>query len=162
MDKLRAAYRVTVIIGLAMMASLVVYFVIVGLFENGTIVLQGPPALPAGQLELLKFIFLGIAIAVVLLARPLSGRILNAGSQGIGHTRQPRFEPSAGPYTGPLTVAAVLTYALSEVPAILGLALYFLGRSRTDFYIFLLISLFSFSYTFPKFSQWEEWYRQQR
>ena len=37
MDKLRAAYRVAVIIGLVMMASLLVYAAIVGILDKGTV-----------------------------------------------------------------------------------------------------------------------------
>jgi hypothetical protein len=47
------------------------------------------------------------------------------------------------------------------VPAVLGLVLYFLGRSMTDFYLFLMISLFCFATYFPRLNQWEEWWRQQ-
>jgi len=46
------------------------------------------------------------------------------------------------------------------VPAIFGLVLYFLTRNVTDFYLFLITSLFFFSFHFPKFSQWEAWSRQ--
>ncbi|MDH4162573.1 MAG: hypothetical protein OEW15_07765 [Nitrospirota bacterium] len=148
MDKLRAAYRVVVIIGLAIMASLVVYAVIVGLFENGTIPLGGT-AMAGGMLDMIKFVFLGISAALFPLMRFLSSRIINADASQTGSPAE----------FGPLTTAAIVTFALCEVPAIFGLVLYVLGRNTTDFYLFLLISSFFFGTNFPKFSQWEEWHR---
>jgi len=53
--------------------------------------------------------------------------------------------------------AAVITYAFCESIAVLGLVLYFLGGSSTDFYVFMVISLFFFSVYFPKYERWEEW-----
>jgi hypothetical protein len=66
------------------------------------------------------------------------------------------------PEFGILTTAAVITYALCEAPAIFGLVLFFLGRNSSDFHLFLLCSLFYFAVYFPKFSRWEEWYRDQK
>lgn len=56
----------------------------------------------------------------------------------------------------------IVTYALCEAPALFGLVLFFLGRNPSDFHIFQLISLFFFAAYFPRFSQWEEWYRRQQ
>lgn len=163
MDKLRAAYRVTVLIGLAMMASLVVYLVIVALVEDGTIALGPAPDLPASVVGQIKMLFLGISVLLILLVRPLSRRVAAAGGERrtTGHDRS---RPSTGrdPETGPLATASIITYALSEAPAVLGLVLYFLGRNASDFQLFLIISLFSFGIHFPKFSQWEEWIQQQQ
>jgi len=53
--------------------------------------------------------------------------------------------------------AAVITYAFCESIAVLGLVLYFLGGRPTDFYVFMLISLFFFSVYFPKYGWLEEW-----
>jgi hypothetical protein len=56
-----------------------------------------------------------------------------------------------------LMTAAVITYAFCESIAVLGFVLYFFGGSPTDFYMFMLISLFFFSVYFPKYGRWEEW-----
>jgi hypothetical protein len=53
--------------------------------------------------------------------------------------------------------AAVITDTFCESIAVLGLVLHFLGGSPTDFYVFMLISLFFFSVYFPKYRRWEEW-----
>lgn len=153
MDKLHAAYRVVVIIGLAIMASVLVYAVIVGLFENGTLPLGGE-ALPEETAEIVKFACLGIAALAFPLMRFLSNKAMNSGSAG---------PEAGGPGDfGPLTVAAVITFAFCEMPAIFGLVLYILTRNATDFYLFFLISLFYFATNFPKYSQWEEWLKQRQ
>ena len=160
MDKLRAAYRVTVIIGLAMMASLVAYLVVVTLIEGSTITLGEATAVPLATLGLLKFAFLGTAALAFALIRPITRKVLYAGSGPVPRGRaHRRTEGTAAPETGPLANTAVITYGLCEVPAILGLVLYFLGRNISDFYLFLIVSLFAFSVHFPRYSQWEEWHR---
>lgn len=162
MDNQRTAYRVSVIIGLAMMASLVVYLIVVVLIQNGTIALREQAALPVSTLERIRFVSLGIGVIVALLVRPIARRVLNTGGD-VGAVRDAPSRPEAvASDTGPLATAAVITYALCEVPAIFGLVLYVLGRDVSDFYLFLILSLFSFSIHFPKFRQWEEWSRQRR
>jgi len=161
MDKLRATYRTVVIIGLAIMASLVVYVAIVGFLEDKKIELQGTPALSGNEIEILKFVLLGGAGVILFLIKFLSVRILNAGkAQGGMPGPQAGGTSGISPEFGPLVTAAVVTFALCETPAIFGLVLYFIGRNTTDFYLFLIVSMFFFATNFPKFSQWEEWYRQ--
>lgn len=163
MDKLRAAYRVTVIVGLAMMASLVAYLVVVSLIENGTIAFGEQAAIPAGPGERIKFVLLGLSIVLFLLIRPVNRKVIGPGERSAsGRGGRPGPEQRGGRDPGPLAVAAIITFALCEVPAIFGLVLYFLTRNVTDFYLFLIISLFFFSFHFPKFSQWEAWFRQPR
>ncbi|MHB8843858.1 MAG: hypothetical protein ACYC7L_03840 [Nitrospirota bacterium] len=161
MDKLRAAYRTTVFIGLALMASLVIYLIIVQLFESGTVALQGEPALSGNPFEFLKFAFIGVSVIIFFLIRSLNNQVLHsAGGQGQAPRRT--AAPGAPAAYGKLSTAAIITFALCETPAIFGLVLYFLGRNATDFYLFLIISMFFFASHFPKFSQWEEWYRKQQ
>jgi hypothetical protein len=152
MDKLRAAYRTAVIIGFAMMASLVAYLIVVSVLGANRAAPAGEAA-PAGAQDALFLGFIGIAIVIALLVRSAAPLVLKAGGG--------RGGPTPGTLQR-LTTAAGVTYALCELPAGLGLVLFLLGRSESDFYLFLLISLFSFSVSFPKFSQWEEWYRQRR
>jgi hypothetical protein len=155
MEDLRKTYRTTVIIGVAMMASLLVYLIVVGLFEQGTVTITTSP-LPDNVLQVIKFVLLGLTVVNFFLIRYVGNRILTPGDQ-----KDKRFSLGSTP-AGPLVNAAVVTFALCELPAILGLIMYFLGRNTADFYLFLLISLFFFSIHFPRLSQWEEWYRQQR
>jgi hypothetical protein len=162
MEKLRAAYRVAVIIGLAMMASLLVYLIIVGLFEKGYVEIK-TVVLPGGVLEIIKFVLLGASVVSYFLIGVITGKILAVG-QGREGTSGARPQPTTGIASefGPLVNAAVVTFAVCELPAIFGLILFFTGRNASDFHLFLLISLFFFATKFPKFSSWEEWYRQRQ
>lgn len=163
MDKLRAAYRVAVIIGLAMMASQLVYAVIVGILDKDPSLIRSAPALSESQVEIMKFALLGVTVVIFFVIRFVNASLLKLNGEA-GNLRDARSRQSSGapPEFGRLTTAAVVTYALCEAPAIFGLVLFFLGGNASDFHLFLLISLFFFAVHFPKFSQWEEWHRKQQ
>ena len=55
-----------------------------------------------------------------------------------------------------LSQAAVITFALCESVAVLGLVLFLLAGNSLDFYIFMVISLGFFYLFFPKYDQWEQ------
>ena len=55
-----------------------------------------------------------------------------------------------------LSQAAVITFALCESVAVLGLVLFLLAGNALDFYIFMVISLGFFTLFFPKYDQWEQ------
>jgi hypothetical protein len=162
MDKLRAAYRVAVIIGLAMMATLLVYAAIVGILEKDPALIRGTTALPGSQVEIIKFALIGMTVVIFFVIRFVNALLLKPKGEG-GAVTDARLRQSSGapPEFGILTTAAVITYALCEAPAIFGLVLFFLGGNSSDFHLFLFISLFFFAVYFPKFSRWEEWYRDQ-
>lgn len=158
MEELRAAYRVSVIIGLSMMASLLVYAIIVGVFAKA----GGPaggPALAGDDIEIMKFSLMGISVTLFFLIRFANARILAAGEERAEGQRQ---APGATPDLQRLATASVVTYALCEAPAVLGLVLFFLGGQASDFHLFLLVALFFFAVFFPLFGNGEEWYRQQQ
>ncbi len=56
-----------------------------------------------------------------------------------------------------LNKISTMSAALCEVPAILGLVLFFLSGSTKDFYVLLFISLALFVLFFPRYTNWEEW-----
>jgi len=160
-DKLRAAYRTTVIIGLAMMASLLVFAAVVGILEQGSVQLRSVPQLSGSQLEIMKYALLGVTAIAFFVIRFVTGQVLNAkGEQAKKLDQQPPLAKGIAPEFGRLATAAIITYVLCETPAIFGLVLYLMGRNSTDFYLFLIISLLFYSIHFPKLSQWEEWYRE--
>jgi F0F1-type ATP synthase membrane subunit c/vacuolar-type H+-ATPase subunit K len=161
MDKLRAAYRVAVIIGLVMMATLLVYAVVVGILEKDPALIRGTTALPGSQVEIIKFALIGVTVVHFFVIRFVNSLLLKPKEKR-GTTPDARSRQSGEPPEfGILTTAAVVTYALCEAPAIYGLVLFFLGKNSSDFHLFLLFSLFYFAVYFPKFSKWEEWYRDQ-
>jgi len=143
------------------MASLLVYAAIVGLLEQGTIAFDAP-AMAGSQVEIVKFVLIGLAAVIFFVIRFVNGLLLKPkGNEGTSRDARSR-QSVAAPELGVLTTAAVVTYGLCEAPAVFGLVLFFLGGNSSDFYLFLLCSLFYFAVYFPKFSQWEEWYREQQ
>jgi F0F1-type ATP synthase membrane subunit c/vacuolar-type H+-ATPase subunit K len=163
MDDLRKAYRVVVIIGLALMATLLIYAAIVGILDRDPSLIRNAPTLPGSQAEIIKFALIAVTVVIFFVIRFVNALLLKANGDA-GNLSDARSRQAAGapPELGRLTTAAVITYALCEAPAIFGLALFLLGRSAADFHLFLLISLFYFAVHFPKFSQWEEWHRKQQ
>jgi len=55
-----------------------------------------------------------------------------------------------------LSTTAIITLALCEAVAVLGLVLFLLAGQGMDFYIFMVISLGFFYLFFPQYEQWEE------
>ena len=147
MDDLRKAYRMTVFVGLSMMTSLLIYLIVATVVERQVSMEVG---------DVVFYIGIGISAALFFVVRIVTGAMLGPGGERTGSA-----SAAGGPPIAKLQTAAIVTFAICEVPAVLGLVLYFLGRSMTDFYLFLLISLFCFATYFPRFGQWEEWFRQQ-
>jgi hypothetical protein len=87
--------------------------------------------------------YLAAAAAVVLI------RVLNA----LGLRRTKAASPEA--LLGRLRTVALLTLALAEVPALLGLALFLVGGYNLDFYGLLFVSLILLFMYFPRPRTWE-------
>jgi hypothetical protein len=87
--------------------------------------------------------YLGAAAAVVLI------RVLNA----IALRRKKTASPEA--FLGRLKTVALLTLALAETPALLGLALFLVGGYNVDFYGLLFVSLILLFMYFPRIRTWE-------
>jgi hypothetical protein len=58
---------------------------------------------------------------------------------------------------GRLVTTAVITAALAETPAILGLVLFMVFGLRADFYALLALSLALQAVYFPRLDGWREW-----
>jgi hypothetical protein len=134
---LKARYLVANFIGLAMIAAVFVYAGVVELIKWQLAPFAGFARLDPRTAELLKYVFLGLAAAqfgiIKVLQKLMPGRSVDN-----------------------LTRATVVTYALCEAVAVLGLVLFLLAGNSLDFYIFMMISLGFFYLFFPKYDQWEK------
>lgn len=155
---LRRAYKTTVVIGLAMMASLLVYAILVELIRKQREPFGGFAPLPDDAAELFRFALLGIAVLEFFLIRVLNRLILSAKAPMGKSASYVQF----GPEAQKLMTAAVVTFALCESIAVYGLVLFLVQGSSTDFYLFLVVSLFSFSVYFPKYGAWEAWMKEKK
>lgn len=133
---LKQRYLVINFIGLAMIASVFVYAVIVEIFKRYYAPFTGFADLPPHLADMLRYILLFVALVFYLLIRVIQKRLT---------AKSPKLLPSI----------AIATFALCEAVAIFGLMLFLLTGNSLDFYTFFATSLFLFYLFFPKYDQWE-------
>ena len=146
MEELKNAYRRTAIIGFALIATLATYILIVVLIQATRESFDG-----LADTALLRNIFLFVALAMIFLIQILRGRMFRTPSVAADE------RPNEKALIQKLVSTSVIIFALAESIAIFGLVSFFLTNRATDFYMFLAISLVSFTLFFPRYSQWEEW-----
>ena len=141
---LETAYRIAAIICGAMAASTVLYALVVAVISVSQAPFEG--FAPGAQPSILRTALWTLALAEAGLIG-LVRRALLARSRSEGAAAQGRR----------LITTAVVTAALAEVPAILGLVLFMLAGLRGDFYALLALSLALQAFYFPRFDGWREW-----
>jgi hypothetical protein len=138
---LQSAYRMSVFITFSMMVSLVVYAAVVQIVRLGD---RAPIA--SGALQVIRIVIFVSGLVVFVAARVARRAMLRkTAADGLEVL------------LGRLARASVVTSAFSEAPAVLGLALFFVGGVRTDFYAMALLSLVMFAMYFPRISVWKDW-----
>ncbi len=156
-DDLRKAYRMTAFVGLAMIASVLVYAIVVEVIKRQNAPFGGFSPMPE-YYTTLRHILLVLAAVVFFAVRPLQRFMLTAKGQLQGSRTTSQFAPEVQR----LMTASIVTYALCESVAIYGLVLFMLHGNSGDFYLFMVLSIFYFSTYFPKYDKWEKWIAQQQ
>ena len=155
-EELRKAYRIAAVIGAAMIASLVMYAVVVELIKKQNAPFSGFSPMPDG-FEILRYALLAVVAVEFIVIRFLNTLILSG--------RVPiRSSPTTAPYAPGvqrLITASIISYALCESVAVYGLVLFFIQGNSNDFYLFLALSLLCFIVYFPRYNTWEEWLEEQ-
>jgi F0F1-type ATP synthase membrane subunit c/vacuolar-type H+-ATPase subunit K len=134
---LKARYLAVNFIGLAMIASVFIYAGVVELIKWQLAPFAGFAKLDPRTVGLLKYAFLALAAAQYGIIKVVQ-KILPAKS------------------VDNLPRADVISFALCESVAVLGLVLFLLAGNSMDFYIFMMISLGFFYLFFPKYEQWAQ------
>jgi hypothetical protein len=134
---LKARYLAVNFIGLAMIASVFVYAGVVELIKWQFAPFAGFAKLDPRTAGLLKYVFLAVAAAQYAAIRVVR-KIVPAKS------------------VNNLPQAAIITFALCESVALLGLVLFLMVGNSLDFYIFMAISLGYFYLHYPKYEEWEQ------
>lgn len=155
---LRASYKTTVIVGLAMMAGLIIYAVVVETIKKQYAPFAGFAPMPDDIAATFRFALIAITIAEFFIIRILNKMILSAK----GPVLRGPGAGQVGPDVQRLMTAAVVTFALCESVAIYGLVLFLIQGNSDDFYLFLLVSLFYFTIFFPKYGSWEAWMKERQ
>jgi len=155
-DDLRKAYRMTAVIGLVMIASLVVYAVVIELIKKQNAPFGGFSPMP-DVISTLRYTLLGVVVVEFFMIRLLNTLMLS----GKAPLRSSPTTIPFSPAVQRLVVASIVTYALCESVAIYGLVLFLIQGNTGDFYLFLAVSLFYFIVYFPRYGNWEEWIAEQ-
>ncbi len=134
---LKARYLSVNFIGLALIAAVFVYAGVVEVIKWRWAPFAGFATLPPATASLLKYIFLALAAGQYFIIKVVQKIVLAQSADN-------------------LPQAAIITFALCETVAILGLVLFLLTGNGLDFYVFMVISLGFFYVYFPKYEQWEE------
>ena len=141
---LEAAYRNAAITCGAMAASTFLYAVAVAVVSISQAPFEGfaGQAQPTGLRLVLWIIAVVVAGVIGLVRKALLGHS-PAGDQAAQARR--------------LVSTSIVTAALAEVPAVLGLVLFMLSAMRIDFYALFVLSLVLQAVYFPRLEGWREW-----
>jgi F0F1-type ATP synthase membrane subunit c/vacuolar-type H+-ATPase subunit K len=132
---LQQQFKTTNYVGLAMMASVFLYAVIVIGIDRGYIPYKVSYHIDISILSKVKYILLAVSVFHYFIIRFIQ-----------------KFSLKSAAY---LPAASFLMFALCEAVSIYGLVLFLLSGNSMDFYIFMLISLLYFYIFYPKYADWE-------
>ncbi len=139
---LQQQFKTTNYIGLAMMASVFIYAVLVLGIDKGYLPFKTRQIINPDTGTSLRYIFLGVSFGHYFIIRYFRRFSL----------RSPQYMPPG----------AIIIYALCEAVAIYGLVLFLLSGNSTDFFVFMVISLLYFYLFYPKYADWERLWLQSR
>ena len=144
-DETRFMFRRTVAIGAAICVSLLAYAALVEIMRAVMKPFHGALPVPLGKVQTVRIAIYGVAVAVLIAMRLARGRLFRAA-------------PGEAPKTILMRLMrmSVLTFVLAEIPALLGVLLFFATGLTLDFYILLAVSLVLEFMYFPRRAQWEE------
>jgi hypothetical protein len=144
LEVIRRAYRAVLAVAIAILSTLVVFLVLGEVIRARFRPFTG--FLAGGDPQTLRYIVYALAVVVVILIRILRQALLR---------RTP--EASLVTLAHRLSRASLVTLALGEVPALLGLMLFLMRGLNRDFYALLFVSLVLIFMYFPRLATWNEW-----
>ncbi|HKW12850.1 MAG TPA: hypothetical protein VJS69_00040 [Candidatus Krumholzibacteria bacterium] len=143
LEKISAAYKQARTITLAIASSLPAYVVIVEILRRSA----PPSAAPMTGISMLRITFFALAGLFIFTATVVKAVLLRSAPP----TPEARLTRLRG--------ASIITAAFAEGPAVLGLALFMITRSRSDFYILLVVAAYLLVRHFPQQAAWETYVR---
>jgi hypothetical protein len=132
--------QIAVLIHVSLMGSLLIYLLLAEVVFRSMDLSPSPGA--GDAFGSLRYVFYGVAVLLILFIRRFPAW-LRSGADIPEPERSTR-----------LLQTAILTSALCEVPAILGLVMVLLTGSHRDFHYLLFLSLVLFAFYFPRRSFW--------
>lgn len=143
-DEIGRALKPAVMVSAVILASLFVYLALVEVLKAALKPFRGFAGI--ADMQPVRYAAFGAAAAVILLILVLRSRLFKR-----------RSGDDAGTALSRLQRAALMTMVLAEVPAVLGLVLFFVGGNAADFYKLLFASIVLAFIHFPRRRAWEEW-----
>ncbi|GEM_PF-1079098 len=139
---IKKAYRVAMITSASLLFSMVFYVIIV---EIMALQEQAMAREASATVSFVRWLFIAVVAGIGIGIRYIRSAML-------------RFDSSlsVGKRVGKLFKTTILVTALCEVPAILGMMLFFIGGNRWDFYPFLFFSALLIVLYFPRFHYWTD------
>ena len=144
LENIRRTYRAVLAVAIAILSTLIVFLVLGEVIRARFRPFTG--FLAGGDPQTLRYIVYAAAVVVVILIRILRQALLRrtAGDSLVILVHR-------------LSRASLVTLALGEVPALLGLMLFLMRGLNRDFYALLFVSLVLIFMYFPRLATWNEW-----
>lgn len=141
-QELKKAFASARFTGAAFIACLLIYLVLVEYIKSRYRPFAGFARV--GSPQTLRVVLFAAAAAGVVLLRILNGRF-----------QKKRAGPGRAEMIPALFRASLMSLTLAELPALLGLALFFYAGLYKDFYVLLFVSLVLVFIYFPRLKNWE-------
>ncbi|MFP5212783.1 MAG: hypothetical protein ACLGPL_05335 [Acidobacteriota bacterium] len=138
---LKKEYQITAIVSGAMMASTLIYAIVVEFIRMQHTPFTGFAPQSLGNV---KEYFYVMPLFWLFVIKAVRGAVAKAGQD-----TDPRSTVNR------LRMATIVTFALCEVPALFGLVLFLLGGLHSEFYLMLAFSLVGMLLYFPRYNHWE-------
>jgi hypothetical protein len=143
-EELRRSFRSVLVVAVSILVTLLLFLALEEVMRVRLKPFAGYAA--DGNPQTLRYFVFGLAVAVIVLIRVIRGAMLR---------KRPGEDAAA--LAQKIARASIVTFVLAEVPAVLGLVLFFLRGLNRDFYALLFVSLIIVFMHFPRRSSWEEW-----
>lgn len=144
MNNLKKAHQMAFTLNVTIIGSLIIYAIVVEIIRRQFAPFTGFGGI--SDVSVIRYIFYGIVVINVFIIRVLRNLILRKSSSDDTQN-----------IIRNLLRSAVVTAALCEVPALLGLLLFLLVGSIRDFYQLAGLSFILVFLHFPRYGNWEAW-----
>jgi F0F1-type ATP synthase membrane subunit c/vacuolar-type H+-ATPase subunit K len=144
MNDLKKAHQMAFILNAAIIGTLIIYAIVVEIIRRKFAPFMGFGGL--SDITLIRYLFYGIVVVNIFVIRILRNMMLRKS-----------FSDDTQILIRKLLRSAVITAALCEVPALLGLLLFLLAGSIRDFYQLAGLSFILVFLHFPRYGNWEDW-----
>jgi hypothetical protein len=144
MNNLKKAHQMAFTLNAAIIGTLIIYAIVIEVIRRQLDPFTGFREI--SDISVVRYLFYGIVVINVFAIRVLRNLILRKSSSD-----------DARSIIKKLFRSAVITAALCEVPALLGLLLFLLVGSIRDFYQLAGLSFILVFLHFPRYGNWEAW-----